>query len=88
LPVLLTLQVAVIQILSLFARQCDSSILKQAPNHSLKIMVWKMKKAWEFLSKTNGKGIEPQFYDKIFVLFQRLHNKESYNGTGNRSFYA
>ncbi len=37
---------------------------------------------WQLCVTDNGIGIAPEFADKVFVIFQRLHRREAYPGTG------
>jgi light-regulated signal transduction histidine kinase (bacteriophytochrome) len=37
---------------------------------------------WTFAVADNGIGIRPQYADRIFLIFQRLHDRAAYPGTG------
>lgn len=51
-----------------------------APHISISVVP--EKNCWRFMVADNGIGIESEYRQKIFVIFQRLHTREQYAGTG------
>lgn len=62
----------------------DNAIKYRKPNESptVEVNVTEDEDSWLFCVKDDGIGIESRFFDKIFILFQRLHNRKEYGGTG------
>jgi len=48
----------------------------------IEISVSETTEEWQFAIKDNGIGIKEEFFNKIFIIFQRLHTREEYAGTG------
>jgi PAS domain S-box-containing protein len=48
----------------------------------IQIKAKKLSDAWQFSVCDNGIGIEPQYFERIFLVFQRLHSRREYDGTG------
>lgn len=53
---------------------------KEAPH--IHITVRRLLEAWLFTVKDNGIGIDPQYHQRIFGIFKRLHTQDEYAGTG------
>ncbi|MDG2433402.1 PAS domain-containing protein, partial [Flavobacterium sp.] len=81
LPVIKTYKAAISQI---FHCILDNAIKYSYENRppEINIAITEDASEWFFSITDNGIGIEPQFYEKIFVIFQRLHNNNQYSGTG------
>lgn len=59
-----------------------SNALKYATHPEIEIGAEEEEEEWRFYVKDNGIGIDAKFFEKIFVLFQQLHTKNEYSGTG------
>ncbi|MES2565575.1 MAG: PAS domain S-box protein [Bacteroidota bacterium] len=72
------------RIKSLFQNLIINAIKFKKPDVSpvVKITATDLGKEWRFEITDNGIGIEEIYHDKIFKLFQRLHTRKEYKGTG------
>ena len=72
------------QLEQVFANLVSNAIKFRKPDEPLRIHVGarRLDGFWEFSVADNGIGIETEYFDRIFVIFQRLHTNEIYPGTG------
>ncbi len=78
-----TVQADRIQLFQLFQNLIGNAIKFRGDKPPLiHIEAKPQQKRWLFSVRDNGIGIEPQYMERIFVIFQRLHSRDKYPGTG------
>jgi light-regulated signal transduction histidine kinase (bacteriophytochrome) len=71
------------QIIQLFQNLIENAIkFKSEEPPRIHVSAQAKKKQWIFSFSDNGVGIAPEYKDRVFVIFQPLHNREAYPGTG------
>lgn len=71
------------QLSQLFQNLIGNAIKFHGHDHPrVHISAQQRKNEWEFSVRDNGIGIAPEFFERIFQVFQRLHSKSEYPGTG------
>lgn len=70
-------------------RQVFQNLISNALKYSradiptqIKVTATTFEDHWQFAIADNGIGISKEYFEKIFIIFQRLHSKEAYSGTG------
>ena len=70
-------------------RQVFQNLIGNALKYSKKdkavhvtVSATELKDYWQFAIADNGIGIAAEYFEKIFIIFQRLHKKEEFSGTG------
>lgn len=71
------------QLLQVFQNLIGNAIkFRRDDPPSIHVSAAKNKDDWIFSVKDNGIGIDSRYIDRIFVIFQRLHKRSQYDGTG------
>ncbi|HLO84772.1 MAG TPA: ATP-binding protein [Nostocaceae cyanobacterium] len=71
------------QLMQLFQNLIGNAIkFRSQEPPKIHISAERLEEEWLFSVKDNGIGLDPQFSDRIFVIFQRLHTRDEYPGTG------
>ena len=73
------------QLTQLFQNLIGNALKFRKPGTAPRIEVWGEREGdtfWRILVKDNVIGLDPNFSDRVFTIFQRLHTREDYEGTG------
>jgi PAS domain S-box-containing protein len=81
LPVIYSHRTALFQI---FQNLISNSIkyAREGEPPKIHISAEEHKEVYQFTIRDNGIGIEKEYFDKVFILFQRLHGRDEYSGSG------
>lgn len=73
-----------LQLTQVFQNLVDNAIKFKAKKRKPEIIISvnDLGDKWELIFKDNGIGISQEYFQRIFVIFQRLHTHEEYTGTG------
>ena len=71
------------QLTQLFQNLVSNAIKFRGPEPPrIHVAVRRDDDGWEFSVRDNGIGMQPEYFERIFVIFQRLHTRTEYPGTG------
>ncbi|GGO39283.1 PAS domain-containing sensor histidine kinase [Deinococcus humi] len=72
------------QLRQVFVNLIGNALKFRAPDRApfIQVDAVREEEAWRFSVSDNGLGIAPEFHERIFTIFQRLHTREKYEGNG------
>ena len=70
------------QLTQLFSNLIGNALKYRREAPRIEVQAQRQDGAWLFAVRDNGIGIEPQYLDRIFDMFRRLHTQQEYPGTG------
>lgn len=72
------------QLTQLFQNLVGNALKFRKPGQAPLVEVWAEREGdfWRVTVRDNGIGLDPRFYERVFVIFQRLHSRDEYEGTG------
>jgi light-regulated signal transduction histidine kinase (bacteriophytochrome) len=68
----------------LFQNLIGNALKFRKPDVPPRVDVWAEREGdfWRISVRDNGIGLDPRFYERVFIIFQRLHTRDEYEGTG------
>ncbi|MEJ2701146.1 MAG: PAS domain S-box protein [Sedimentisphaerales bacterium] len=78
-----TVHIDPVQLTQLFQNLISNAIkFRSELRPEIHVSAVRSNRAWQFAVKDNGIGLDPEYRERIFMIFQRLHTRKKYPGTG------